>query len=132
MSKVQDMFALAAEKYVQIQPGLQKTGEVLKIIGKCLWFMRSIFLAIPIVLLSIYLARLNNNLLPELVGIGLQNNGEFARMIPRETAVYGPMAITAASLLMVLLSRKTLYPWLISLFSLVLPLVILIINIFPG
>ena len=43
-----------------------------------------------------------------------------------------PVAITAVCLLMMFLSKKTLYPWLISVFSLVLPLVIWFSNVFPN
>ena len=109
-----------------------KTKDVFSLICLWLWRLRKFVLAIPVVWLSVYLARMNNNLLPEMVGIDLQTTGEYARMVTREMAVYGPMGVTAVCLLLMMLSRKTLYPWLISLFSLVLPLLILITNIFPA
>ena len=52
-------------------------------------------------------------------------------MVPRMVAVFGPMAITALCLLMMFLSKKTLYPWVISIFSLVLPVLLLFINQYP-
>ena len=132
MNKVQEWFSRLGEWYHKARPGLEKTGDVFSLIGLWLWRLRKFFLAIPIVWLSVYLARMNYNLLPAMVGIDLQTTGEYARMITREMAVYGPMGVTAVCLLLMMLSRKTLYPWLISLFSLVLPLLILITNIFPG
>ena len=41
-------------------------------------------------------------------------------------------ALTAVCLLLMFISKKVLYPWLISIFSLVLPILILITNIFPA
>lgn len=132
MSKFQEMVAQWSEAYQKAQPGLEKTGDVLSVIGQWLWRLRKFFMAIPIVWSSIRLAQMNYSVLPDMVGIDLQTTGEYARMITREAAVYGPMAVTAVCLLMMFLSRKTLYPWLISLFSMVLPLLILLTNIFPG
>lgn len=132
MNKVQEWFARVGEWYQKAQPGLSKTRDVFSLVCLWLWRLRKFVLAIPVVWLSVYLARMNYNLLPEMVGIDLQTTGEYARMITREMAVYGPMGVTAVCLLLMMLSRKTLYPWLISLFSLVLPLLILITNIFPS
>jgi hypothetical protein len=100
MNQFGKLLASVSEKYQKIQPGLEKTRDVLGITGKIIWMMRKFVFAIPIVYLSFYLARMNYYGLPELVGIGLQTTGEYARMIPRETAVYGPLAVTAACLLM--------------------------------
>lgn len=123
----------------KIQPGVatagriaNKTGDVLGLIGLWIWRLRKFFMAIPIVWLMIYFARLNYNLLPDMVGIDLQTTGEYARLVTREMAVYGPMAVTAVCLLMMMLSRKTLYPWLVCLFSMALPIIILITNMFPA
>ncbi len=127
------------ELYTRMQPGLaktgtvcQKTGDIVSLIGMWIWRLRKIVMAVPVVWLAIYLARLNGNMLPELVGIGLQNSGEYVKFVTREAAVRGPLAVTAGCLLLMMLSRKTLYPWLVSLFSLALPLVLLLTNIFPA
>lgn len=132
MSKLQEFTAQWSAMYNKARPGLEKTGDIMSLIGLWLWRLRKFFLAIPIVWLAIYLAQLNYSLLPEMVGIDLQTTGEYARMITREAAVYGPLAVTAVCLLMMFLSRKTLYPWLICLFSMALPILVLITNIFPG
>lgn len=106
--------------------------DTVKVIWKWLYRLRSVVLAIPIAVGAIILAIHNNANLPETVGINIQATGEYAETVSRSVAVLGPLAVTAVCLLMVFCSRKVLYPWLISLFSLVLPLLIYITNIFPG
>lgn len=116
----------------KIRPVSDAIWNVVYPIGMWIYRLRSLILAIPVVILAIWIARINFEMLPDLVGISLQNNGEYAYMVAKEVAVYGPMAITALCLLMVVMSKKTLYPWLISLFSLVLPFLILLTNVFPA
>ena len=40
-----------------------------------IWRLRKVLFAIPVVYLALYFARLNWNVLPELVGLNLQVNG---------------------------------------------------------
>ena len=110
----------------------QKKNEALKSILSLIYRLRSVILAIPVAVGAVVLAIYNNARLPEEVGINIQASGEYAEVISRNVAVLGPLAVTAVCLLMVFLSRKVLYPWLISLFSLILPILIYITNIFPG
>ncbi len=109
-----------------------KIGHVLDIIGKVLYHMRKLFLAAPVVWIAVRLYGYTMTELPETVGILLQENGGYAHLLDRETAAMGCMAVTAACLLMMFLSRRTLYPWVISIFSLVLPFLLIITNIFPA
>jgi len=53
-------------------------------------------------------------------------------MISRDIAVMGPLGLTAACLLLMFCSRKAMYPWAISVFTLTLPLLILISNLYPA
>lgn len=129
MQKIDDLRAKLGAFYEKAQPGLSKTGQVLKITGTWIWRLRKFVFAIPIVWLAIWFAQLNYSLLPEMVGINLQNSGEYTHYITRDAAVYGPLGVTAVCLLTMMLSRRTLYPWLISLFSMVLPMLILLTNI---
>jgi hypothetical protein len=69
--------------------------------------------------------------LPDSVGIWLLTNGEYYMLVPRELAVIAPVAVTALCVLLVLCSKKALYPWLISIFTLVLPALIYYTNIYP-
>lgn len=92
---------------------------------------KKVFLAVPVGVMAVILALQNLFKLPVIVGLDLQYNGEFGIQIIREVAVLGPMAITAICLLLMFVSRRTLTPWLVSVFSLALPLLILLINTFP-
>lgn len=94
--------------------------------------LRSIVLVVPVAAAAVVLALHNLARLPAEVGINIQPDGQYAQMISKGVAVMGPLALTAVCLLMVFFSKKVLYPWLISLFSLALPLLIYITNIFPG
>ncbi len=104
-------------------------GGVLRVVGSYLMRMRKILLSVPVVVLSIWLAQENWKRLPERVGVGLVDPGEFTRLVSKGTAVFGPLAVTAVCLLLMYCSRKTLYPWLISVFSLLLPVLLYITNV---
>ena len=119
----------------KVQPALDKTGQVLNAIGHvvqivCGYIMRfrKIILAIPVVFGALYMAKFSSDRLPQMVGINLQESGEYAQMVSRDTAVYGPFALTVLCVVLMLMSRKTIYPWLISIFTLVLPLLIWVLN----
>lgn len=116
----------------KIKPILSKTGKVLSVIWKWIYRLRGAVLAIPVAIAAISLAIYNTANLPELVGINLQANGAYAMMVERGTAVSVPLLITGVCLVLMFISRKTIYPWLISVFSLALPLLIYFTNVFPG
>ena len=97
-----------------------------------IFHFRKVLLSIPVVGMSINLARLNWTQLPDQVCLSLMSNGQFAQTVAKEAAVYGPMGVTAICLALMVCSRRALYPWLISVFTLVLPLLILITNVFPS
>ena len=111
---------------------LKKIGHVLHLIGSWIFRLRKIILAVPVVYLAVSLAINNLSQLPEQVGLNLQATGEFAMTVSRGAAVMGPLGITAACLLLMFCSRKTLYPWVISLFTLVLPVLLLCMNNYPA
>ena len=111
---------------------LKKIGSVLKSIAKWIYRPRGFFMAIPVVLAALYLATKNMARLPEEVGINLLANGQYEYLISRGLAVMGPLVVTGVCLVMMFLSRRTVFPWLISIFSLVLPLLIYITNVFPA
>lgn len=101
-------------------------------IGSYLFRMRKLIMSVPVVLAAVWLGQYNASHLPEQVGIGLQADGAYAYMISRNLAVLGPLGVTAFCLVMVFLSRRTVYPWVISIFSLVLPILLLVTNTFLG
>ena len=111
---------------------LKKIGRVLAGIGKWIFHLRGAFMAIPVVLAALTLATRNMARLPEEVGINLLANGQYEYLVSRGLAVLAPLVVTGVCLIMMLLSRRTIYPWIISIFSLILPWVIYITNMFPA
>lgn len=119
--------------------GLEKFGEGICGIGdffKTHWRLgfevRKVFLAAPVIALMIWLENECRQRLPELVGINLMASGDFEQLISRDTAIGYTSAITIGCLILMLFSRKTIYPWLISLMSLLLPVLLILTNTFPG
>jgi len=119
--------------------GLEKFGEAICNLGvlfknnwRLSFELRKVVMALPVVGLMIWLENECARRLPDMVGINLMTNGDFQQLIARETAIGYTSAITVACLVFMFLSRKTVYPWLISLFSLVLPILLIITNTFPA
>lgn len=125
-----------ADAFPQItNPYLRKALVVLGAIGigsrftiKWIWKLRTVFMAIPVIWAAVKLAMQNMERLPEKVGLDIQATGEFARMITREEAVYWPLGITLFCLLLMFTAKKPVLPWVISIFTLVLPWMIWILN----
>lgn len=112
--------------------GIQTVGSVLKVIGSWIYRLRKVLMAIPVILAAIYLSRYNMANLPAQVGIDLQTTGVYAQMISRDLAVLGPLAVTGGCLLLMFCSRRIFYPWIISVFTLVLPILLYLTNIYPN
>jgi len=111
---------------------VRKIWNVIRILCLALYRLRSVFLAIPVIFAALRLAAYNSEHLPLLVGLDLQTTGEFARTISRQSAVTFPLFLTGGCLVLLFLSKKTLYPWLISIFSLVVPILLLVTNMYPA
>ena len=110
----------------------EATGKflrVVRIIWSWIYRLRSVILGLPVAIYAVVQAVQNMSQLPEVVGIGLQADGGYALLLNRPVAAFGPLAVTAVCLLMMFCSRKVFYPWLVSLFSLLLPAVILYSNL---
>ena len=129
---MQAVVAKWKEIWGKISPVVNKIEEVIGIICRCLFRLRKVFMAIPVVYLAVRIANENMARLPEAVGLNLQSTGEFAVMVTRDYAVYGPLGITAFCLMLMFFSRKTLFPWVISIFTLVLPYLIYFTNTYQG
>jgi hypothetical protein len=110
----------------------KSAGNVLSTIWRYIKAFKKVWLTIPVVVGAIMLALHNLTHLPKVVGLNLQTDGVFALQIPRGTAVFAPLVITLICLLLMWCSRRTLTPWFACLVSLALPVVILIMNTFPG
>lgn len=118
--------------FAKFKAVVSKINAVINKIGMLLYRLRKVVMAAPVVYYALKIAEYNREHLPEQVGINLQSSGEFAQMISRNFAVMGPLALTAACLALMFCSRKAAYPWAISLFTLALPIVLLISNVYPA
>ena len=116
--------------YGKVQTVCGRIGEVIGLICTWIFRLRKIFMAAPVVYLAIRIAAANMERLPEQVGLNLQSNGEFAMMVTRNYAVFGPVFVTGFCLLLMFCSRKTVFPWVISIFTLVLPYLIYLTNLY--
>ena len=111
--------------------GYRKLENIFGKIIMVLYRLRKVVLAAPVVYYALKLASYNRTHLPELVGINLQPTGEFAQYISRNMAVMGPLALTLGCLILMFCSRKAMYSWAISIFTLTLPLLLLLSNAYP-
>ena len=50
--------------------------------------------------------------------------GQNVITLSKSVLIMGPLALTALSILMTLFSKRVIYPWLISVFTLLLPVVL--------
>ncbi len=126
--------AVAAVKPDSAEPvktAIGKVNSIINTIVTWLFRLRKIVLAAPVIYYALKLASYNMSHLPEQVGINLQASGEFAQMVSRQFAVVGPLGLTLACLVLMFCSRKAVYAWAISVFTLALPLLLLFSNAYP-
>ena len=116
----------------KVKNTISKINSVINTVGTWLFRLRKPVMAAPVVYYALKLAVYNSSHLPEQVGIDLQSTGEFAQTIGRELAVMGPLCLTLACLLLMFCSRKAMYAWAISIFTLTLPLLLLFSNTYPS
>lgn len=138
MGKLENLTAGWKKLRTDLNEGVQSSGSVYSkienvvgILAMCIYRLRAVFMAIPVAYYALKLAAYSSKHLPEEVGLNLQSTGEFAMTISRELAVTGSLAVTAACLVLMFFSRKALYPWAVSVFTLVLPILLLISNLYP-
>ena len=110
----------------------KESGGAGKNIWRYLWKFRGIIISVPVLLYAIGQAFQNASRLPDKVGMDLQATGEFAVIIGRPVAVLVPLLITIGSILLTCFTKRPLFPWLISIFTLVLPVLIWVINSYPA
>ena len=113
------------------QTGMQKAKKILSIVGRVIYHLRKVFMAAPVIYYALKIANYSMEHLPEMVGINLQSNGTYAQMITRSAAVNGSLMLTGACLVLMLFSRKALQPWVVSIFTLIVPIFLILTNIYP-
>lgn len=116
---------------------MDKSNKELNLAGQWIYRLRSVFLSLPVAAVALILAIRNMVKLPDSVmfsSAALNDVGNLVFQnitISKALAVWGPFGITLVCLAMVILSKRVVYPWLISLFSLIIPVLLLLINTFP-
>ena len=120
------------EAFTSRKKGKKAEGNLFLQICRGIYRFRGVILAVTVLILAIVVAVLGLTHLPDTVGLNLQSDGSFSMMVPKAIAVMLPFLITLVSLFFLVISKRVLYPWLISLFTLALPVVIYITNVFPA
>lgn len=110
---------------------LGRLRHILGTVAKWIYHLRKVLMAIPVVFYALKLAAYCRKNLPEQVGLNLLASGEFAQTVDRSLAVNGSLMITMGCLVLMFFSRRARYPWIISIFSLALPLLLIVTNLYP-
>ena len=138
MKVIDNIKASFADLRQKIQERPQKDGKNSTFRDICQWVykLRSIFMAIPVLLAAIILAIYNAGHLPEKVSVYFPSFAGDEVLIKltelsRGAAIFLPLLITVGCLGLMFCSRRHTYPWLISVFSLALPLFFLFVGLFP-
>ena len=110
----------------------KKASLVIEFLCKWVYRLRKVIMAAPVVYYALKLARENADRLPKMVGLDLQSTGEFAHTVSRTVAVQGPLLITTAALALMFISKKAVFPWIVSILTLALPYLIYFTNYYGG
>ncbi len=130
--KINAAIAWLRDKLTPAGRVMTKVFDALMVAWNFLVRLRKIFLAVPVALVAVYLAKLNMDRLPEQVGLNLQIDGTFELMVSREWACGIPMLITLVCIVLMCCSKRVLTPWVVSVISLILPIFLWLTNIFPA
>ena len=116
---------------------------IFRVIWKTIYGLRGILISAPVAAAALVVAAWGREKLPEVVEIThvvIDRDAEDALLglfvmtteqITRDVALFVPLVLTGFCLVMTILSKKTLYPWLISVFTLCLPIVMYFLNTYP-
>lgn len=137
LDKMKTVFEDLLQKLKNVKNGKSEEGDTITLILKWVYKLRGVFLAIPVVIAAIVLAITNMVKLPQQLAVyfpAIAGEEVVVKLLELDkgTAVIVPFLITVVCLLMMFCSRRQVYPWLISVFSLALPVFFLFISIFPG
>jgi hypothetical protein len=112
--------------------GLSRSWKVVSTVWSYIYRLRGLLMTAPVIICAVVLACMNYTNLPETVGLNFLASGDFSYSMARLPAVLLPLGLTAVCVVLTVCSKKIVFPWLISVFSLVLPLVIYLINVYPA
>jgi len=135
LDNIAEKWALLCEKVgpavTKVGTFFKKTGDFIALFIAYLVKFKKLFLAIPVAWAAVMLAINNLTKLPEKVGLDLQLDGTFAFEVSRELAAFGPVVLTLVCLVLMFCSKRVMTPWVVSLITLVVPIFIWVINVFP-
>lgn len=132
--KLQPVFEIIGDIFCSI-------GHFFKIIWQMIVRLRKIFMAAPVIIVALRLAKLCDEQLKgafRFYILDVVQSFQEADLVVRqvemtkEMAIICPLAVTGTCLLLMFLSRRTVFPWLISIFSLVLPIFVLVAGFLPA
>ena len=118
-------------------------GRVFALTWKYIFLFRGIIISAPLAAAAVIVAAWGRKNLPDMVEIthvALNREAEGAifgmfvmntEFISQDVAVYVPLTLTGICVVMTILSKRTLYPWLIGVLTLCLPIVMYLLNIYP-
>lgn len=115
-----------------VRSGYERFKHIVGIIVTWCYRLRKVVLAAPVVYFALRLAAYNTVNLPLSVGLLMQSSGDFSFHISRYTAVVAPLGLTSGCLAMMFLSKKALYAWAISVFTLAVPVLLVLSNNYPA
>ncbi|MBO5050181.1 MAG: hypothetical protein J6C41_07115 [Oscillospiraceae bacterium] len=136
-TKIKNKFQATRQEFKSDKENAQKEGNLFKVTCQWIYKLRSVFLSIPVIFGTIFLAVRNAAALPEEVSIYFPKFSDGLIKISMATighteAVIIPVLITVIALIMMFISRRVCLPWLVSMFSLTLPVFFWFTSVFPG
>ncbi len=151
MNFMHDFLAKCGEFRDKCRPFFRKIGSICAVIGKnlrILWKyiykLRAFFMAVPVAAAAVIQAMINMERLPDVVEYStLRLDFDAAetlfgpivmtvQQISRETAVMGTLSLTAVCLVFTVFSKRTLFPWIISVFTLLVPTLLYLSTQYPA
>lgn len=121
----------------------REIGRFFALLWKYIFMFRGILISAPVIVLGALMIVWARDNLPEMVEIThlvLDPEAENAifgsfvmvtESISRDLAIGVPMALSGVCLACTILSKRTLYPWLMALLSMAMPVVIYLLNTHP-
>ena len=118
-------------------------GRFFSLLWKYIFMFRGILISAPVIVLGALMIVWARDHLPEMVEIThlvLDPEAENAifgnfvmvtEFISRDLAIGVPMALSGVCLVCTILSKRTLYPWLMALLTMTMPVVIYLLNTHP-
>lgn len=124
------------------EEGARKTGKTLAKLWKYIYTLRGVIVSLPVLTAAIILAAKCGTDLPATVTVTLPGIDTHSaeslfgflvyhtEYVARGTAIMASMVLTIACLLLTICSKRILYPWVISVFTLTVPVFLLVTNVY--